>query len=402
MRQMDITVDAIDVFVGLDVGKDRHHAVALDRSGHQLLNTPLPNAEAAVRSLLQGLHQHGTVLVVVDQPATIGALPVAVAQAAGIAVAYLPGLTMRRMADTLPGDAKTDARDAFVIATTARTAPHTLRALTGTDEQVAALKLACGADAILVAEHTATVNRLRGLLTQLHPALERVLGPQLDRHGVLALLQQWPTPQALAAAGPAEVAAFLTAHGSRKATGLATAIAQALAAQTVVVAGTTIAARIIPQLAARLQLQEQHRAELAAEVEQLIAAHPLFPVLTSLPGIGTRTAAILLVTVVGKEFGSAAQLAAYAGVAPVTRRSGSSIRGEYASRRGNKVLKDVLFRSSFSALKHPPSRTYYDRKRAEGKRHTQALLCLTRRRVDVLYAMIRDASCYHDPATLIP
>lgn len=219
---------------------------------------------------------------------------------------------------------------------------------------------------------------------------------------MLALQQQWPTPQALAAAGPAEVAAFRTAHGSRKATGLATAMAQALAAQTVVVAGTTIAARIIPQLAARLQLQEQHRAELATEVEQRIAAHPLFPVLTSLPGIGVRTAAILLVTVAGKEFGSAAQLAAYAGGAPVTRRSGSSIRGEYASRRGNKVLQDALFRSSFSALKHPPSRTYYDRKRAEGKRHTQALLCLRRRRIDVLHARIRDASCYHDPTTRIP
>ncbi len=176
---MDITVDTIEVFVGLDVGKADHHAVGLDRSGHQLLSRPLPTAEAAVRSLLQELQQHGTVLVVVDHPATIGALPVAVAPDAGIAVAYLPGLTMRRMADTLPGDAKTDARDAFVIATTARTAPHTLRALTGTEEQVAALKLACGADAILGAEHTATVNRLRGLLTPLHPALERVLGPQL-------------------------------------------------------------------------------------------------------------------------------------------------------------------------------------------------------------------------------
>jgi transposase len=399
---MDVTVDAIDVFVGLDVGKEHHHAVALDRAGNQLLSTPLPNMEAALRSVLTAVQAQGTVLVVVDQPATIGALPVAVAQAMGITVAYLPGLTMRRMADTLPGTAKTDARDAFVIATTARTAPHTLRALTGSDEQMAALKLACGADAILVTEHTATVNRLRGLLTQLHPALERVLGPRLDRHGVLALLQQWPTPQMLAAAGPAAVATFLTAHGSRKALPLATAIAQSLAAQTVVVAGTTIAARIIPQLAALLQLQETHRAALAEEVEQLIAVHPLFPVLISLPGIGVRTAAVLLFTVVGKDFGSAAQLASYAGVAPVTRRSGSSIRGEHASRRGNKVLKDALYCSSFSALKHPPSRAYYDRKRAEGKRHTQALLCLTRRRIDVLYAMIRDATCYQDPTSSTP
>lgn len=48
---MDITVDTIEVFVGLDVGKADHHAVGLDRSGHQLLSRPLPTAEAAVRSL---------------------------------------------------------------------------------------------------------------------------------------------------------------------------------------------------------------------------------------------------------------------------------------------------------------------------------------------------------------
>ena len=55
---------------------------------------------------------HGPVLLVVDQPATIGALPVAVALDEGVTVAYLPGLAMRRIADLHPGSAKTDARDA--------------------------------------------------------------------------------------------------------------------------------------------------------------------------------------------------------------------------------------------------------------------------------------------------
>jgi hypothetical protein len=51
--------------------------------------------------------------------------------------------------------------------------------------------------------------------------------------------------------------------------------------------------------------------------------------------------------------------------------------------------------SAFASLKHPPSRTYYDRKRAGGKSHTAALTCLARRRVDVLHAMIRDRQTYH-------
>jgi hypothetical protein len=69
---------------------------------------------------------HGRVLVIVDQPNTIGALPVAVARDCGADIAYLPGLAMRKAADLYPGQAKTDARDAFIIADTARTMPHTL------------------------------------------------------------------------------------------------------------------------------------------------------------------------------------------------------------------------------------------------------------------------------------
>jgi hypothetical protein len=42
----------------------------------------------------------------------------------------------------------------------------------------------------------------------------------------------------------------------------------------------------------------------------------------------------------------------------------------------------------------PDSRAYYDRKRAEGKKHNAALICLARRRVDVLHAMLRAKTPY--------
>ncbi|EQD27097.1 ISSfl2 ORF, partial [mine drainage metagenome] len=94
--------------------------VALDRSGKRLLDRALPNDEAQLRALLTGLREHGQLLLVVDQPATIGALPVTVAHTEGIRIAYLPGLAMRRIADLHVGEAKTDARDAAIIAEAAR------------------------------------------------------------------------------------------------------------------------------------------------------------------------------------------------------------------------------------------------------------------------------------------
>ena len=58
------------------------------------------------------------------------------------------------------------------------------------------------------------------------------------------------------------------------------------------------------------------------------------------PGTGVRTASSILLGIGGDiaNFKSAAHLAAHAGIAPVTGQSGTSIKGEKPSRRGNKRL----------------------------------------------------------------
>ena len=86
----------------------------------------------------------------------------------------------------------------------------------------------------------------------------------------------------------------------------------------------------------------------------------------------------------------------------MTRRSGTSIKGETRSQRGNHALKSALFLSAFASLADPTSRAYYDRKRAEKKRHNAALICLARRRTDVIYAMLRDRRPYEPPSAPTP
>ena len=389
--------DCIQVFIGVDVGKGSHHAVALDRAGKRLLDSALPNDEGKLRALIGKLKEHGQILLVVDQPATVGALPVAVARAEGVQVAYLPGLAMRRIADLHAGEAKTDARDAYIIAEAARSMPHTLRSLRLADNQVAELTMLCGFDDDLAGQITQTSNRIRGLLTQIHPALERVLGPHLDHPAVLDLLERYPSPAQLSSVSEKQLANRLTKLAPRLGKGLAKEIVQALSEQTVVVLGTQAATIVLPRLAQQLGALRRQRDEVAKEVERLVLAHPLYPVLTSMPGVGVRTAARLLIDVASRAFASAAHLAAYAGLAPVTRRSGTSIRGEHPSRRGNKQLKRALFLSAFAALRDPVSRAYYARKISQGKRHNQALIALARRRCDVLFAMLRDGTLYSPP-----
>ncbi|MFD4975296.1 transposase [Streptomyces sp. NPDC058424] len=187
---------SVGVFLGMDVGKSAHHGHGLTPAGKKVFDKTMPNSEPKLRAVFDKLiAKFGTVLVIVDQPASIGALPLTVARDAGCQVAYLPGLAMRRIADT--------------------------------------------------------------------------------------------------------------------------------------------------------------------------------------------------------SFPTAAHLASYAGLAPTTRQSGTSIHGEHAPRGGNRQLKRAMFLSAFACMNaDPASRTYYDRQRACGKTHTQALLRLARQRISVLFAMLRDGTFY--------
>ncbi len=394
--EVDLHIGAIEVFVGIDVGKSAHHAVALDRQGRVLLGRALPQDEAALRALIAELRGHGTVLFVVDQPATIGALPLAVARDEDVRVGYLPGLAMRRIAEIHAGEAKTDARDAAVIAQAARTLPHALRPLRQDDDATAALAMLAGFDEDLAGQVNQLSNRIRGLLTHFHPALERVLGPRRQHPAALDLLQRYPSPQALRAAGRARVAARLRRRAPRLGDKLAEDILAALAEQTVVVTGTDAAARVLPQLAEQLALVLAQRQRVAEQLQELVDDHPLGSRLLTMPGVGFRTAAHVVAETSGRQFATPGHLASFAGLAPVTHRSGTSIRGERAPRRGNRRLKRALYLSAFAALKDPVSRAYYDRKRAERRSHQAALLALARRRSEVIFAMLRDDTTY-DP-----
>ena len=384
-----------EVFCGIDVGKSFHHACALDLDGRRLHDKVLTNDEAELRAVFTKLQAHGRVLVVIDQPASIGALAIAVARAMNIDIGYLPGLTMRRLADLHPGQSKTDARDAYVIADAALSHPRTLRRVGTDDETLADLSVLAGYDDDLNQQSTRLTNRLRDALLHVHPALERLLGRHIDRGGVIDLLTAAGTPEAIAALGEDGIAEVMRPRSPRLAKTLPVKILTALTEQTVTVPGTAAFGRIITGVASQLRQVGLERKELAEDLEARLEAHPLAGVLTSMPGLGFRTA-IKILTIVGdgSAFPTAAHLASYAGLAPVTRSSGTSIRGESHSQRGNHALKNALSLSAFAALSDPDSRAYYDRKRAHGRRHNAALICLARRRIDVLFAMLRDGTYY--------
>jgi transposase len=240
-------------------------------------------------------------------PGSIGALPLTVAHHAGCQVAYLPGLAMRRIADLYPGEAKTDAKDAAVIADAARTMPHTLRTLDLADEVTAELTMLVGFDQDLAGEQTAPPTASAACSPSSTPAWSASWAHGWTTRRVTWLLERYGSPAALRRAGRRRLVEVVRPRAPRMAERLVDDIFTALDEQTVVVPGTGTLDVIVPSLAKSPATVQERRRALQARMEALLEAHPLSRVLTSMPGIGVRTAADLLTTVGdGSSFPSAA------------------------------------------------------------------------------------------------
>jgi len=203
----------VDVWVGLDVGKQEHFADVLDKDGDRLFAQAVANDQADLEALLDRAAGHGTPGLVIDQPGSIAPLALAVAAQRGTPVAYVPGLVLRRAADLYPGEAKTDRRDAYVLADTGRAKRKQVHWLDpGSDELLASLRVLNGYDVDLATDQTRLISRLRDALTAIAPALERAVGKRLHQAGIRDLLRKYPTLTALRAAGPERIEQAISAR----------------------------------------------------------------------------------------------------------------------------------------------------------------------------------------------
>jgi len=317
--------------------------------------------------------------------------------AAGLRVVHVPGLAVNRARrGTRGGENKSDPRDAKVIAEQVMLRDD-LRAVQVPDEISVELRLLVSHRTVLVKEATARINRLRDLLASIHPGLEKVTDP--TNKSSLILLTHYVTPSEIRRAGTSRIADYLRKRGVKRPTAeaLAQAAVTSARAQSTALAGECRTAELIRELAGDLLAGKNRLLALQAEIEELVGVHPDGALIRSLPGMGATLTAELIAAVGDiRRFPSGDALAAASGLAPVLTQSGK-IRYSRSATGGDKALKRIFYQSAFCAMpNHPPSRAFYDRKRAEGKRHHQALIALARRRVNVLYAILRDRRPYQD------
>jgi transposase len=381
----------MDIHIGIDAAKEVHWACAIDGAARPVFSHSVGNDPEGIEALIDELHrlEAASVTVALDILGGCATLLCAMLAGAGFRIVHTPGLAVNRARQgTRGGENKSDPRDAATIADLARTRPD-LRPVEIETEIDVDIRLLVGRRREIVVDQTRRLARLRDLLSSLFPALERRI--DVKTKAGLVFLSLFAAPHELRHAKPGFVVRRLTkAYPRMRAAEALAEDAIAMAkVQSLDVPGAGTRARLVKELAAEALVARERRDLVDADLKALLDRHPDAALVQSLPGMGAvLTAEFIACVGSGRRFRSADALAAAAGLTPVLHQSGKS-RNVRRATGGDKSLKRVFFQSAFNALADSESRAFYDRKRAEGKRHNQAVIALARRRVNVVWAILQ-------------
>jgi len=390
------------LWAGVDSGKTAHHCVVINTAGMVLLSRRVSNDETELLELIAmvvDLGEGEDVCWATDLNGGGAALLITLLAAHGQRLVYLPGRVVHHAAATYRGDGKTDAKDARIIADQARMRTD-LQPVRGGDQISVDLGMLTARRAALVCDRVRAINRLRATLLEYFPALERAFDYSKSK-AALALVSEYSTPDRLRRVGVSRLAGWLRKRGCRNSDAIAATAVDAAHQQSTSLPAERIGSELVARLAGEITAIDRDLVELDAQLTARFHQHEAAEILLSLPGFGPVLAATFLANIGGNldGFDTVDRLAAVAGLAPVPYDSGRISGNLHRPRRFNRRLLRTCYLAALSSLKNSPSsRAFYDRKRREGKSHKQALIALARRRINVIWAMLRDHTPYQEPA----
>lgn len=382
-----------DFYLGIDVGKSFHWAIGLEPSGKIAVSRRVENRVSDVDALLEEAGDGA--LVVVDQKNNIGSLVVRRCRARGVDVGYMPGRTMKQARDMFPGTAKTDRIDAEVIARTALGMRRVVLPIAESDDLGASVSLLSSQLAYATRRATMARNRLRAVLLECDPAFEAAA--DLSSAWQLAALSELGGAAGIVAAGRRRYGSICGRRGARA------AARDGLWGAAVASAGEgwhpDAEDVLVRSLAAEVLAADSERSSIERDLAGRLSGDETYRCLLTVPGIGPKTATALVSMVDVSLFDGDDRLASFCGLAPSDSRSGTSIGSSRSSRAGNRQLKNLLI-FSCNSLVGTRNRfgRYYDECVSRGMRHNRALKAVARKRLGVIYAIMRDRVPYEEPS----
>jgi transposase len=389
------------LLVGIDWADKEHVYCLMDEAGTTLSTGTIEHTAeglerfmAAVRARAQAAHD---VLVALETPH--GPLVSALLDQGFTVYAINPKAVERHRDRFRVAGAKSDLRDAWVLATLLRTDRALYRPLVPDSEVAQELRALTRDRADLVHTLTMLSNQLIACLKAYFPEF-LTLFPDPDRPVALALLQTFPTREHLQAVSHADLEAFLRHHRCPHSRKRAAAIHERMQAPGFHIAPPIVRAkaRLAATLASQLQALTDHINAYEQEIERVLRFHPDGELYLSLPG----AADVLAARMVGElgdnrdRYRDPNVAQCEAGTAPVTKESGST-RTVHFRRACIHPLRETLWQFAFSSLRHCGwAQAYYNQARKRGKKHAEAIRMLGNVWLRIIIAIRRERRPYDE------
>jgi transposase len=388
-------------FVGLDWASTAHAVCVIDDHGAIVWQGTIAHSAVGLTELRHRLRPFGApaaVRVALERPS--GVVIDTLMEAGYVVVPIHPNAVKASRPRYAAAAPKSDPGDAFLLADLLRTDGHRFRALQPLSDATRALRTLVRGRDDLVGQRVAFANQLRALLERFWPGAATIFA-DIDSPIALAFLARYPTPQSAAHLGERRLTQFLRRHsysGRRSAGQLLQRLRTApvgLAADEESEAGGEVVRALIAVLQPLVAQIQQLNAAIAA----LLAQHPDGAVVQSLPRTGTVNAAQILAELGDDRtrFATADQLAAEAGVAPVTRASGKHHAVVFRWACNKRLRQAVTTFADNSRHGSQWAATTYTAARRRGCDHPHAVRILARAWLRVLWRCWQDHVAY-DPA----
>lgn len=372
-------------FAGIDWASQSHSVCVLDAAGRVKVRLDLPHNKEGIERLIRQLKSFEHIVIAIERPS--GLLVDALVEA-GLRVVPIHPNVLKASRGRYRGAGKSDPGDAYMLADILRTDGHRFRPLEPQSDEIRALRALVRTRDDLVDTRVGLANQLRSLLESFWPGAAEIFA-EVDSPIALAFVARYPTPQSAARLGEKRLAGFLAQHsycGRRP----VAALLERLQAAAVGHAGELEAeakGELVRSLASVLQPLVAEIAKLTARIEHTVASLADGQIVMSFPRSGRICAAQILAELgsVRERFPNEEQLAAEAGVSPVTYESGKHRSVVFRFACNHRLRRALTCFADQSRHANRWAADIYHRARSRGCDHPHAIRILARAWVRVLW-----------------
>lgn len=372
-------------FAGIDWASRAHAVCVVDAAGQIVLRLDIPHSQEGIERLIGQLRSFKDLGVAIERPS--GVLVDALMEA-GLRVVPIHPNVLKASRPRYQTRGKSDPGDAYMLADLLRTDGHRFKPLQVQSDELRALRALVRTRDDLVAERVALANQLRSLLESFWPGAALIFA-EIDSPIALAFIERYPTPQSAARLGEKRLAAFLAQHaycGRRPVAALLERLREAAPGH----CGELEAeakGELARSLALILERLVAELAKLTARIEHTVANLADGQIVMSFPRSGRVCAAQILSELgsVRERFPSDAQLAAEAGVAPVTFQSGKQRSVIFRWACNHRLRRALTCFADGSRHANAWAADIYRRARSRGCDHPHAIRVLARAWVRILW-----------------